>query len=247
MWYTLCTGREGEGCVAASVSGDIPSNVARVRARIAAAAARAGRDTNDICLLAVSKTVPPERVREALAAGITDLGENYVQEAAAKRVLVPEPARWHLIGHLQRNKVAQAVPIFDIVHTVDSARLAEALGAHARAHARTLEILLQVNTSGEESKSGVAPAETERLLEAVRSVEGVEVRGLMTIGRWDPDPERSRPEFRLLAKLAQTLAARTGQPLPWLSMGMSHDYEIAVEEGATLVRVGTGIFGPRPT
>jgi len=225
---------------------DIASNVARTRERMAQAAARAGRKPEEVCLVAVSKVVEAARVEEAIAAGITDLGENYVQEAAAKRAQVVGSVRWHLIGHLQRNKAAGAAAIFDMVHTVDSVRLAAALGTHSRLLHRPLDVLLQVNTSGEPTKSGVAPEEVERLLEAVRDVAGVRVAGLMTIGRWDPDPERARPEFRLLAELARTLAARTGIPLPRLSMGMSHDFEVAIEEGATLVRIGTGIFGPRP-
>ena len=226
---------------------DIAGNVARVRERIARAAERAGRRPEEVRLVAVSKVVGAERVREAVAAGVTDLGENYVQEAAAKRPQVGGGARWHMIGHLQRNKAAQAVQIFDMIQTVDSQRLAEAIGKRAEAAGRAMPVLLQVNTSGEESKSGAAPEEVERLLESVREVGGVRVEGLMTIGRWDPDPERARPEFRLLAELAQRLEERSGAELRWLSMGMSHDFEIAIEEGANLIRVGTGVFGPRPT
>jgi len=226
---------------------DIAANVARISDRMARAAERRGRALGDIRLVAVSKVVEPERVREAIAAGVTDVGENYVQEAAAKRPQVGVGARWHMIGHLQRNKAAQAVQIFDMIQTVDSQRLAEAIGKRAEAAGRAMPVLLQVNTSGEESKSGAAPEEVERLLESVREVGGVRVEGLMTIGRWDPDPERARPEFRLLAELAQRLEERSGAELRWLSMGMSHDFEIAIEEGANLIRVGTGVFGPRPT
>jgi len=225
---------------------EIAARVARVRERIAQAAARAGRRPEEIRLVAVSKVVSAERVREAVAAGITDLGENYIQEAAEKQAQITEPVRWHLIGHVQSNKAAKAAAIFDIVHTVDSPRIARALGRHAQAAGRELDALLQVNTSGEETKSGVAPAEAERLLAEVAGVQGLRVRGLMTIGRWDPDPERARPEFRQLAQLAQDLERRSGLELKWLSMGMSHDFEVAIEEGATLVRVGTGVFGPRP-
>jgi len=225
---------------------DIAGNLARVRERIARAAEGAGRRPEEIRLVAVSKLVEAERVREAIAAGVTDIGENYVQEAAAKRAEVGEGARWHLVGHLQRNKAGKAVTIFDIIQTVDSPRLAEAIGKRAEAAGKTVGVLLQVNTSGEESKFGVAPDQVESLLEAVMGVSGLRVEGLMTIGRWDPDPERARPEFRLLAELAGRLEGRTGAEMRWLSMGMSHDFEAAIEEGANLVRIGTGIFGPRP-
>jgi len=226
---------------------DIAGNVARVRERMARAAERSGRKLDEIRLVAVSKTVEPERVREAIAAGVTDVGENDVQEAAAKWPEVGSGARWHMIGHLQRNKAAQAVQIFDMIQTVDSLRLAEAIGRRATAAGRTVAVLLQVNTSGEESKSGAAPGEVERLLDGVREVEGVRVEGLMTIGRWDPDPERARPEFRLLGELARRLEQGCGARMRWLSMGMSHDFEIAIEEGGNLIRVGTGVFGPRKT
>ncbi len=225
---------------------DIAGNVARVRDGIARAADRAGRRPEEIKLVAVSKLVGAERVREALAAGVTEIGENYVQEAAAKRSEVGEGARWHLVGHLQRNKAGSAAAIFDMIQTVDRVRIAEAIGRRTEADGRTMEVLLQVNTSGEESKFGVRPEEVEGLLEAVNAVRGVRVEGLMTIGAWDPDPERARPEFRLLADLARRLEDRTGVEIKWLSMGMSHDFEAAIEEGANLVRIGTGIFGPRP-
>lgn len=225
---------------------DIAGNVARVRERIARAAERAGRRPEEVRLVAVCKVVGAERVREAVAAGVTDLGENYVQEAAAKREAVGEEASWHLIGHLQRNKAARAVAIFDMIQTADSLRIAEAIGKHAEAAGKTMQVLLQVNTSGEESKYGVEPEQVGGLLEAVAAVPGLRVKGLMTIGRWDPDPERARPEFRQLATLAGSLEGRTGAEMTWLSMGMSHDFEVAIEEGANLVRIGTGIFGPRP-
>lgn len=225
---------------------DIAANVARVRERIALAAERAGRRPEEVRLVAVSKVVGAERVREAVVAGVTDLGENYVQEAAAKREEVGEGATWHLIGHLQRNKASRAAAIFDMIQTVDSLRIAEAIGKHAEAAEKTMRVLLQVNTSGEESKYGVEPEQVGSVLEAVAAVPGLRVEGLMTIGRWDPDPERARPEFRQLATLAGSLEGRTGAEMKWLSMGMSHDFEVAIEEGANLVRIGTGIFGPRP-
>jgi pyridoxal phosphate enzyme (YggS family) len=225
---------------------DIAENVARVRERIARAAQRSGRSASDITLVAVAKVVDAERVRRAIAAGVADIGENYVQEAAAKRAEVEGDARWHMIGHLQRNKARQAAQIFDMIQTIDSQRLAEAVAQRAAAAGRSMPVLLQVNTSGEESKSGAAPADVERLLDQAGSLPGLRVEGLMTIGRWDPDPERARGEFRLLAELAKQLEQRSGLAVKWLSMGMSHDFEVAIEEGANLIRVGTGIFGPRP-
>ncbi len=197
--------------------------------------------------MAVSKVVEPARIRAAIAAGVTDLGENYVQEAAAKRPEVAGAVRWHMIGHLQRNKAKQAVQIFDMIQTVDSGRLAWEIGRHAQALGRAMPVLLQVNTSGEDSKSGVEPEQAAELLHAVSEVSGIRVEGLMTIGRWDPDPERARPEFRLLAELARRLEEESGLEMKWLSMGMSHDFETAIEEGANLIRVGTGVFGPRRT
>jgi len=232
--------------VGAARTPDIAANVAGVRERIARAAERAGRRPDEIRLIAVCKRFGPEAVRAAIAAGVGDVGENYVQEAEAKRGEVQEGARWHLVGHLQRNKAGKAAEIFDVVHTVDSARIARALGRSAQERGRRIEILLQVNTSGEETKSGIAPSEVERLLAEAAQVEGIRVRGLMTIGRWDPDPEKARPEFRLLAQLAERLESATGTELKWLSMGMSHDLEVAIDEGANLVRVGTAIFGARP-
>jgi pyridoxal phosphate enzyme (YggS family) len=230
--------------VAETVS--VADNVARIRDRIARVAQRVGRTPEEIRLVAVSKLVEAERVREAVAAGVTDLGENYVQEAGAKRGAVGRTARWHLIGHLQRNKAARAVSIFDMIQTVDSLRIAEAVGRRAKEAGRTVDALLQVNTSGESSKYGVPPGEVQRLLEQMAGVAGLRVQGLMTIGRWDPNPERARPEFSLLANLAERLREKTGADLQWLSMGMTHDFEVAIEERANLIRIGTGIFGPRP-
>jgi pyridoxal phosphate enzyme (YggS family) len=152
-----------------------------------------------------------------------------------------------MIGHLQRNKAKQAVQIFDMIQTVDSERLARAIGQHAQALGRAMPVLLQVNTSGEESKSGVKPEEAAELMPAVAEIGGIRVEGLMTIGRWDPDPELARSEFRLLAELARKLEEEGDLEMRWLSMGMSHDFETAIEEGANLIRVGTGVFGLRRT
>jgi hypothetical protein len=225
---------------------DVAANLARTRERIARAAQRAGRRPEEILLVAAAKQQPLARVQEAIAAGLSDVGENYVQEATARRAQIVGPVRWHLIGHLQRNKAGQAAAIFDIIQTIDSVRLAQAVGRRAQALGKALEVLIEVNTSGEASKFGVAPAGLEALLEGVAGIAGIRVQGLMTIGKLQPDPEESRPEFRLLAGLASRAAERTGAEMKWLSMGMSHDFEVAIEEGANLVRIGTGIFGPRP-
>jgi hypothetical protein len=224
---------------------DVAGNVARVEERIARAAERAGRRPEEIRLVAVSKGVEPSRVIAAIIAGVTDVGENYVQEAATKKPQVAAPVRWHFVGHLQRNKAGQAVALFDMIQTVDSLALAQALGRRAQASGRTLEVLVQVNTSGEGAKSGVRPDQAERLVEEAAQVDGVLVRGLMTIGRWSPDREAARPEFRALAALARQVECNTGVAMEWLSMGMTHDFEVAIEEGANLVRIGTGVFGPR--
>ncbi len=211
-----------------------------LRARVAAAARRAGRDPGEVGIVAVSKTKPAEQIREAIAAGCRDFGENYVQElqdkAAALAALAP---RWHFIGHAQRNKakLLVEVPGLVLVHGVDSVRLARALDAKA---ARPLEVLVQVNVSGEASKSGCTPAEVPALLDAIAGSEHLRCRGLMTMPP-DGEPEAARPFFRQL----RALRDRLGGDLPHLSMGMSHDFEVAIEEGATLVRVGTAIFGPR--
>jgi len=239
----------------------IAENVARVRERLARAAERSGRRGEGIRLVAVAKQIAAAQVKEAIAAGVGEVGENYVQEAAAKQLVlrsevgsplrrvaaeIGAEVRWHFIGHLQTNKAGQAARIFDMIHTVDSVRLAQALARRAQQLGRTLEVLAQVNTSGEGSKFGVAPEEAESLVASIATMTGVQVQGLMTIGLWHPDPERGRPEFRLLADLAKRVQDRTGVEMQWLSMGMSHDFEVAIEEGANLVRVGTAIFGARP-
>jgi len=225
---------------------NIAANAARIRERIARAAARAGQNPDEIRLVAAAKTVDAARVAEAVAAGVADIGENYVQEAAAKYEQVGKSARWHLIGHLQRNKAASAARIFGVIQTVDSPRLAEAIATHAQALGRTIDVLLQVNTSGEDAKSGVPPDELGSLFEAVAPLAGIRVQGLMTIGAMHAEPEAGRPEFRLLVGLAAKLE-QLGAEMKWLSMGMSHDFEVAIEEGANLVRIGTGLFGPRPS
>ncbi|HNX19178.1 MAG TPA: YggS family pyridoxal phosphate-dependent enzyme [Acidobacteriota bacterium] len=218
-----------------------------VRGRIAAAAARSGRPAGAVTLVGVTKTVPAVIVQEAVAAGLVDLGENRVQEAQAKIPIVGRAnVRWHFIGHLQRNKAGRAVELFDRVHSVDDAELAEALSRHAVAAGRTLPVLVEVNVSGEASKFGVAPEALGALLERMAALPGLVLDGLMTVGPLLESAAAVRPCFVRLRELRDEAERRLGRRLPELSMGMSGDFEVAVEEGSTLVRVGGAIFGPRP-
>lgn len=225
--------------------GGIAENLESVRARIASACARAGRAPGSVRLLAVSKTHGPEAVREAAAAGQRLFGENRVQEAAAKIPECPGQLEWHLIGHLQGNKAAQAARLFDWIHSVDSAKLLEALDRHAADAGRTLRALVQVNVSGERSKSGLPPDAVPEVLALADRLRSVQLCGLMTIPPLVEDPEKARPHFRKLRELRDAWAAETGLDLAELSMGMTHDMDVAIAEGATFVRVGTGIFGAR--
>lgn len=220
---------------------DLPARLAAVRREITAAAGRVGRDAGTIRLIGVTKTLPPDAVRAALAAGLEDLGENYVQEARTKRDAVAGRGTWHLIGGLQRNKVRAAVAVFDRVHTVDSADLAAALAAAAARAARVLPVLLQVNPAGEPTKRGVPLEGIEPLARAVLRHPALRLEGLMTL----PPPGQGRPHFRTLREARDAVADRLGVELPHLSMGMSDDYPVAVEEGATFVRIGRALFGAR--
>jgi pyridoxal phosphate enzyme (YggS family) len=216
----------------------------RVRERIGAAAARSGRPASAVTLVAVSKTVPVETVREALAAGVRILGENRVQEARDKIGALPGAAEWHLIGHLQTNKAKIAAGLFERVHSLDSIRLARELDRHAEEAGRKLRCLIQVNVGGEAQKNGVSETEIRPLLEVTQSLRHLVAEGLMAVPPFLLDPEAVRPFFCRLRGLRDKLAAE-GWCLPDLSMGMTHDFEVAIEEGATLVRIGTAIFGAR--
>lgn len=218
---------------------DIQGNVDRVREAIARACARAGRSPREVLLIAVSKTVDLDRIRAAVAAGIDALGENRVQEARDKIAALDRPVPWHLIGPLQTNKARDAVRLFDWIHSVDRLELARELDRRARAEGRQVRALLEVNVGEEPQKAGAHPAEAKRLLEAMAALDAVRVQGLMAIPPAVDAPEAARPFFRRLRELRDQLG------LEHLSMGMSADYEVAIEEGATMVRVGTAIFGPR--
>ena len=213
---------------------------------MARAAARSGRDREQVVLVGVAKRVPAEVVQEAVALGLEDLGENQVQEAEAKIAAVGRrAARWHMVGHLQRNKAGRAADLFDRIHSVDRRELAAALSRRAVAAGRTLPVLVEVNVSGEASKFGVAPEGLESLLEAVAALPGLVLDGLMTVGPRVGRPEDARRGFADLRRLRDRAGRKLGLRLPELSMGMSADFEVAVEEGATLVRVGTALFGAR--
>ena len=224
----------------------LASNLASVRERIAAAERRSGRAAGSVTLVGVVKTLPAEAIAAAVALGLTDLGENRVQEAEShQRTVARDAARWHMIGHLQRNKAGKALELFDVVHGVDDAELAVALDRRAREAGRRLPVLIEVNVSGEASKFGIAPEGAAALAELVAPLANLELAGLMTVGAPVARPEDARPGFARLRELREAVARQLGRPLPELSMGMSGDYEIAVEEGATMVRVGTALFGAR--
>lgn len=229
----------------------ITENIAAVREQITTAARRAGRSADDIALMGVTKTQPPERIREAYAAGLRIFGENRVQEFSGKAGVLADldGAAWNMIGHLQSNKAAKALELFSAVDSVDSIKLAEKLDAVARDAGRRLPILLEINVGGEAAKSGVAPdsQELEELLRATGRLEALEFRGLMTVPPFTEDPEGSRPFFRKVRELRDSIAARKLPAIQTnvLSMGMSHDFKVAIEEGSTCVRVGTAIFGER--
>lgn len=214
---------------------EIRANAAAVEQRIAAACERAGRARSEVRLVAVTKTFPAADVDRAIAAGLTDIGENKVQEAREKQPDVASKARWHLIGHLQSNKARDAVRIFDVIQTVDSFELAEKLGRAAAALGKRQDVLLQVNVGRESQKSGVAPEETAALVQQIGAIESLRVTGLMTI----PPVGEARPYFRELRAMRDDLG------LTELSMGMTDDFETAIEEGATIIRVGRAIFGNR--
>lgn len=223
----------------------IAQNMEQIHERIRAACSRANRPPDSVRLLAVSKTVGPDSIREAFAAGQTAFGENRVQEALAKVELAPSGLQWHLIGHLQSNKVRPAAACFDMIHSIDSFKLLEQVNRAAQEAGRTIPVLLQVNVAGESTKFGLKPADTPALIAASFSLYNISICGLMTIPPWAEDTEKTRPYFTALRHLRDDLQQQHSIPLPELSMGMSHDLETAIEEGATWVRVGTDIFGAR--
>jgi hypothetical protein len=225
---------------------DLAAQLQTVRQRVADACRRSGRDPAAVTLLAVSKNQPPEVIRAAADAGLCLFGENRVQEAKSKISQCPGPLRWHLIGHLQSNKCRDAVSLFDMIQSVDSAPLAGEINKWAGHFAKTMPVLLEVNIAGESSKFGFPPGELLAGLAQINSLPRLEIHGLMTLAPFSPDPERARPVFRRLRELNAECGKVLGAPLPHLSMGMSGDFEVAVEEGATIIRLGSALFGPRP-
>ena len=226
---------------------EIAANLARVRERIARAAERAGRRSDEITLMAVSKTFPVEGIRAAYDLGVRHFGENRVQEWEAKQPKLAglADAVWHFIGHLQGNKARRAAHLFDRIDGVDDAGLARKLDAASAAEGKRLPVLIEVHLGGEETKSGVAESEVAALADSVRALEHLELRGLMAIPPYCEHPELARPYFRRLHELRDEVSQQAGMSLPVVSMGMSHDFEVAIEEGATEIRVGTALFGGR--
>jgi hypothetical protein len=230
----------------------ISDNIAVIQRHIAAAAGHAGRDADEIALMAVTKTQSTDRIRQAYAAGLRLFGENRVQEFSEKTELLADlgEAEWHMIGHLQSNKAVKALELFQSVDSVDSVRLAEKLNAAGQTQNKTISVLIEVNVGGEEVKSGVLPdsRDLDDLLAAAPRLSALRFRGLMTVPPFTEDPEGSRPYFRKLRDIRDAIRRRKLPAIAMdvLSMGMSHDFEVAIEEGSTCVRVGTAIFGERP-
>lgn len=223
----------------------VRSNLAAVRERIRESARRVGRNAEAVELVLVTKNVSMERIMEAYEAGERKFGENRVQELLEKKGLLPKDIEWHFIGHLQTNKVKALLPEVSLIHSLDSVRLAQELEARAASTKQSVPVLVQVNTSGEQTKFGAAPAELPEILRAVSERAHLELRGLMTIGPFTDEEAQVRGAFRLLASLRDECKGRGLKGLEMLSMGMSHDFELAIEEGADLVRIGTAVFGER--
>jgi len=226
---------------------DVAANYRRVLERITQAAAKCGRDPGEIKLLAASKAQSVAQIQAAIEAGIRLFGENYVQEVKAKREAIQEPVEWHMIGHLQRNKAKTALELFDLIESLDSLQLAGDLNKRGKEAGKTVRTFVEVNLGGEESKSGIAKEQVVRLLQEVGLLSHIRVEGLMVVPPFKEKPEEVRPYFRALRELRERLAGLEipNIELKELSMGMTHDYAVAIEEGATLVRIGTAIFGPR--
>jgi len=226
---------------------DLRDRLRSIGDRVAAAARRSGRSPGAVRMVAVTKTVEPERIREAMREGLALFGENRVQEARRKVAEVGPGATWHLVGHLQRNKAKEAARIFGMIHSVDSPDLLRDLDRHAEGRERPLEVLVQVNLAREESKHGAGEEEVPSILRAAAGLKWVTVAGLMILPPYDPDPEKSRGQFRALAGLSARIGRERFENavMRELSMGMSEDFEVAVEEGATLVRIGRALFGER--
>jgi pyridoxal phosphate enzyme (YggS family) len=224
---------------------DLEENLNSIQSRIHTACERAGRTPQSVMLLAVTKTHPPEVIAQAARLGLRFFGENKVQEAKAKIPQCPGSLRWHMIGHLQSNKCRDAVSLFEMIQSVDSLGLAQELNKRAEQASKTMPVLLEINAIGEASKFGYKPDRLLAELPQINELPRLEVHGLMTVPPWAPNPERVRPVFQQMRELKTRCEDLLGAPLPHLSMGMSGDFEVAIEEGATIVRIGTGLFGER--
>jgi PLP dependent protein len=224
----------------------VAENIRHIVDDVEAACIRLGRSADSVRLIAVGKTFPPEMIREAVDAGIADIGENYVQEAVGKRLALEDAGiRWHFIGHLQTNKVKYIADWVSLIHSVDNLRCAEEIQKHAARLGRRIDVLVEVNTSEEATKFGVKPDDAAAFVHSLAALPDVNVQGLMTIGPFTDAAEESRASFRRLKRLFDEINETKQEPLTELSMGMTHDYAIAIEEGATMIRIGTAIFGPR--
>ncbi len=225
----------------------VKENLNAIYERVKRACIQVNRNPEEIILVAVTKTKPVELIREAITAGITHFGENRVQEAAGKIPLITEPVQWHLVGTLQTNKVKKALELFHLIESVDSLHLAREIQRRCEQLNKTMPVLIEVNTSAEKTKHGVTPEQLPEMLKEMLTLSRLQIQGLMTIGPgWAvTEPEASRPCFQLLARLAEEMRQRFTIPLPHLSMGMSSDFEVGIQCGATIIRIGTAIFGPR--
>ena len=237
--------------VSLSASDEIGSRLLSIRRRIANSCVRVGRNPDDVKLIAVTKTVPAEKIRESIDVGLDCFAENRVQEALTKIPRVCEPGfqpkiEWHFSGHLQSNKAPRAVELFDVIHSIDSFKLAERVNRAARELQRSIPVLIQVNLGGEITKSGVTTTEVPALLKQLIELESLDLKGLMSVPPYFERAQEVRPYFRRLSDLGKAAREIAGPGFTELSMGMSHDFEIAVEEGSTMVRIGTDLFGPRP-
>ncbi len=226
---------------------EIAENIKDICSRIQKAAERGRRGADEVKLVAVTKTVDAERVNEAIRSGIRSIGENRVQEAEEKFKLITERVEKHLVGHLQTNKAKKAVQLFDFIQSVDRERIAQEISRRAKDLGKAMEILVEVNTSGEETKFGVHPDKALPFIETISKLEGIKIKGLMTVGLFSENPEEVRPCFKKLKKLFEKIKSANlpNVEMKFLSMGMTNDFEVAIEEGSNMVRIGTGIFGPR--
>jgi pyridoxal phosphate enzyme (YggS family) len=225
----------------------IEENLKEIRSRIAKTATKGGRRGEEIRLVAVTKTVEVERIKEAIRCGVEIIGENRIQEAESKFTQIGENVEKHLVGHLQTNKAKRAVELFDLIQSVDSLHIAQEISTRASQIGKVMDVLVEVNTSGEKTKFGVEPEETLSLIEAISKLEKIRVKGLMTIGLFSDNPEDTRPCFMKLKTLFEEIKSANipNVEMYYLSMGMTSDFEVAIEEGSNMVRIGTGIFGPR--